>query len=208
MKKLEPATIMLASAPAGKEGIVTRLIQRRTQIPGESKTEFSHAGLIARGGPFTLATVIEQTYPRLREVSLHTSYRKAKLRFYKLKNLSPEDQQKIVIAMRQRIGEKYGVLKLVAFYLDYWLSVAWSAIRRKNIEVRFFTRLNLTNRFVCSQVVAQVYKGYVDFSPKNPANTFLRRFTKRNGLGVTPDDIDDYCKAHPELFELVGEMNA
>lgn len=206
MKKLEPATIMLASAPAGKEGFVTRMIKRRSRLPSESKTEFTHAGIIGRGGAFTLATVIEQTFPRLREVSLREYYSRAHLKFYRLKSLTTEDQQKIVTAMRRRIGERYGLLKLAGFYLDYWLSAAWSFIRRRAVEIRFFTRFNLTNRFVCSQVVAQVYGGYVDFAPKNTPNRLLGRLFKRPGFSVTPDDIDDYCKSHPELFEVMGEV--
>ena len=93
------------------------------------------------------------------------------------------------------------MLKLPLFLLDALLSkglcYAWMLIcpipglRYKPFEVRLFTRLNLVWSFVCSQVVARVYGEIAGLS-------FGRHWSR-----VNPDDIDDYCGAHPGQFEQV-----
>jgi hypothetical protein len=206
---LLPLDVVLCGAPAGKEGLVSGGILHRQRRPGEGASEFSHVGVIGRGGAFAEATIIEQTWPRMREISLARAYGNARLRIYRLMDLDEWERDEAVAALRARAevwhddgtitgrGERYGTLKILAFLADSLLgdlvSWIWFGLRRLAwliggwpsgapapalvpIEVRLLTRLNLTGRFVCSQVVAQAYARHFEFIN----GTRLRRL--RDGL--------------------------
>jgi hypothetical protein len=142
---LLPLDIVLCGAPAGKEGLVSGGILRRQRRPGEGASEFSHAGVIGRGGAFAEATIIEQTWPRMREISLARAYGGARLRIYRLADLDEWERDAAVERLRARAerwhddgtvtgrGERYGTLKILAFLGDSLLgdllSWVWFGLR-------------------------------------------------------------------------------
>jgi hypothetical protein len=217
MVLLNPADVVLTGAPRGKESWISRLIKQGTTTIYEPATEFSHSGIVGKGGIWSDATVIEMTWPKMREVSLSWNYGHSHIQIWRLNSLGYEKAQTMVRAARQ--WEKhwwrkwYGIEKLPMFLIDGLISKLISLILRRPVEFRLFSTFNLTRRLVCSQVVSrlyQIYKG-ISFSMTEPIvdkvrkefesgiiklieeSTHLKIAT--DGPGVTPDDIADYCAA-------------
>lgn len=83
------------------------------------------------------------------------------------------------------LGQPYDWPKLIAMTL-YWLF-------RGNSIARFFVNLfGSRKRDICSEYVAKFYHSYVGVpcSPVKPGYT-------------TPDDILDWCKSKPDVFECI-----
>jgi len=85
---------------------------------------------------------------------------------------------------KEKMGQKYDFLKIVACMLDWAFRTTW------------FTR-HITNkcRDICSEMVARFYSDRVGvWCSSHPADS------------TTPDDINDYCRARLDLFQIIVDF--
>lgn len=90
-----------------------------------------------------------------------------------------EERREVLAAKaKDYLGRKYGWLDLMAHFCDFWLNGAY-----------VFRRLCRMSRYgVCSWFVGHCYK-HINISFGKPIDQ------------LQPDDIDDFCLAHPMLFK-------
>lgn len=141
---------------------------------GEKPTRLSHVGLITRGGNWENALITE-ALTTVVERPLKV-YDGVKMVIYS--PITTLSKRAILInqALRYK-GRKYGWFKLIPHFLDFCLNGAY-----------VFRRLCLIDRYpICSWLVGHCYS-HISFTFGKPLNA------------LQPDDIDDFCKAHPSLF--------
>ena len=186
--------------------LISRAIAWFSRMPGEPKTRATHVGMVVRGGDWQSARLLEALWPRV-TISPLSKYRHSIIVYRAVNVPDIIKLQMRIMACRHALpagggrGALYGLFKIPLFALDGLLGklIGWPRLficrlfgwRHRPLEIRLFTRLNFIWLFVCSQVVARVYSEIagIDF--------------KHNWMRVTPDDIDDFCRSHPELFEQV-----
>lgn len=188
--------------------LVSWLIAVLSRMPKEARTRSTHSAIVVRSGTLETAMILEALWPRVQVAPLSkyagamTVYRPRGISVDVLKRMATMAMRHAHLTGGRRRGMIYGLLKLPLFALDLLLSKAlcycWLLIcalvpglTYRPFERRVFTRFNLIWIFVCSQVVARVYGEIAGI-------IFCFHWSR-----VTPDDIDDYCMAHPEQFERV-----
>jgi len=149
---------------------------------GESTSKISHAEMVYDQDPAWVSIggyrVIDQEPPKCK--LKNRSF--ARRIIFRLKLKGPTFDPKFVAYVYYKYGEKYDYLKIFMFVLD-WLT-----------HSHFFTgHFTSVHRNICSSFVSQFYEEYgVPCSGKQYEST-------------SPDDIFDYCSAHPELFMVVSD---
>lgn len=116
---------------------------------------------------------------RIREAPL-AIYDGAEVVIWRRRDLTDVQRGLIASAALSQLRKHYGAFKLVLFALDAICGTTW-----------FTWRLSLTNFKVCSQFVAWCHE------IRSPG-VFGRPWNQ-----VSPDDIDDWCLAHPEAWQEV-----
>lgn len=129
---------------------------------------------------------VSQQWPCVEVVGLGNLNRKA---IFRLKN-KPEDFDKRFDAYcSELIGQPYDYLKILSMSL-FWL------FRGTGLG-RFFVRLlSLQHHDICSEFVARFYEDEIGVSCSEVGCNY-----------TAPDAILDYCKAHPELFEVISDID-
>lgn len=196
---LRPGDIYFTGSPPGKEGIVTKLIRRFTEEYREAPTEFTHVGMILAGGSPKNAITVEQTFPHVR-ISSFQDYENCHIRVYRLKGYQFEVAREMARKIRDRRGEKYGLLKLFAYAADATINRIISGLLKRRIDLKLFRKLDWTKRYFCSQVIAQAIEPYlvrydgVSLLPFDP-------------LEFSPDDLVDLFDSGTAEVDQVAEFN-
>lgn len=151
-----------------------------TREEGEAPTEASHVGAIVTTGELQEVECIEA----LRRVKVHGLWdryhgRGSELTIYRPVNLSARQQVRILDRLHSRVGQRYGYAKLLLHLL------------RKLTGDPDWLRLSFLDRWpICSYLTA------VEF--EREGLTF-----GVEGRMATPDDMLDFCQAHPDKYRLV-----
>jgi hypothetical protein len=141
---------------------------------GEKKTRLSHVGIITKGGTMREALITE-ALAHVVERPL-ASYVGTKMVVYE-PLVSDVRRELLAAKATEYKGRTYGYLKIVAHFLDFCLNGAY-----------IFRRLCLMDKYpICSWLVANCYKR-IGISLGEDINE------------IQPDDIDDYCLKHPDVF--------
>ena len=170
---------IMATRSKGRLGKLLRFFTRRI---GESRTQVNHVGIIAHGGSLEGSIVIEALSTVLHR-PLWDGYgfdKAPDVVIFRPLNLTDGDRVVIRVAAEQYVGRKYGKLKLLAHLGDWVLQGAY-----------VFRRLARMDKYpICSWVVAHAYASAgKDFNVEAGA--------------ATPDDIWDFCTAHPEKYAVI-----
>ena len=197
---LRPGDIYFTGSPPGKEGRVTKLIRRFTEEYREAPTEFTHVGMILVGGSPQNAITVEQTFPQVR-ISSFQDYEKCHVRVYRLKGYQFEVAREMAKQMRDRRGEKYGLLKLFAYATDATINRILSNLLKHRIDLKIFRKIDWTKRYFCSQVVAQTIRPYL-IEPGDLTAPMIK-----DPLPYSPDDLVDLFDQNPDLVARVAEFN-
>lgn len=181
MLELLPGDILLTSSP----GWLGRMIRRAERAPGEDPSFASHAGLVVAGGPWGASLVSEAIGRGVVVRTLHP-YAEAgtPVKIIRPRNIPARELDRLVgrAYYASDHGARYGFGQLLLHLGDSMLS--WG----RRGEVVFFRKaINSRTFTTCARHVADCYAalGY-DF-----------------GVPVdlcTPDHIDDFATAHPELY--------
>lgn len=163
-------------------GWLSRAIRFCTRVIGESRTQVNHVGVIVTAGTPAEAMIVEAVSGVVLR-PLWPTYAAStgnEIAVFRSLRLTDEERSLIASAAREYIGRHYGYLKLVAHLADWCLCGAY-----------VFRRLTNMDRYpICSWLVAHAY-GRVGES-----------FGVAPGA-ATPDDIWDFCVAHPERYGIV-----
>ncbi len=174
-------------------GWVQRGIRLLTRSIGEERTRASHVGVITRSGYADGEAMITSAEPRgIREVPL-MSYAGTRVIVYRKVADDPRDNSReIDKALRMAfvdpnsaadralllVGSSYPWWRILAHVLDLIL-----------FDVYLFRRvLRSSKQMECSFLVAWAYG---------------RGLTDRPAWAVTPDDIEDWMRDHPGVWEVV-----
>lgn len=162
-----PADPVVTDIPQG--GILSWTIRYGTTARNEKPSQVAHAALIAEPGEtLESTTIVESTSPKVRMSTLGLYLEKSNVYIYRHKLLSHEDRLAIVALAKGRVDQIYGYGKLLwlgmdavigkAISLPYVLLGALLGRKWKGYEPRIFSRINLTDPLVCSQLVAWAYQ--------------------------------------------------
>lgn len=161
-----------------------RAIRWFTREGAEPATKVNHVGIIVEGGPLDQAVAVEA----LQTVKRH-SFWDARVEsggavaVFRPLNLTPEQTQRIVRYCEAQVGKRYGYHKIVLHGLRKF-GPARAAIDR------VWSRVGWDRYPICSYLVARAFETCgLDF-----------------GVAATlavPDDIWDFCRDHPEKYELI-----
>ena len=177
---LQPGDIFLTKGT----GFLSRAIRLFSRSGGESRTEANHVGIVVLGGDSTNAIVVEAlSSVKRRRISAYRLNKKHEMAVFRPLNVSPQDMTSIVIRAESYVGRKYGYLKIVAHFIDYWLGGRYVARRLTSSD----------NYPICSWVVAYAYgDGGLSFGVEPGA--------------ASPDDIWDFVTSHPDVYQEVHPM--
>jgi len=102
-------------------------------------------------------------------------------------SLDSPTRSRIAAHAEARVGQRYASWRLLGHLADSGLS--WLALGH---DVRLFRRINITDRPICSMLVAQAFSSQgLDFGV--------------SASSADPDDIADYVETHPLKYALVFE---
>lgn len=179
---LQPADIVLTRG----DGLFSRLIRTGSRTWGESRTQVNHVGAVVFPGGIHTAEIIE-ALSRVQRHALWDQYgppARDQVAVFRPDCLSSSERSAVVRHLLDYEGRVYGWGKIASHLVDWCLGGAYLARRLTNDD-----------RYpICSWVVAQAY---------------------HRGAGVTfgvapgaaqPDDIWDYCLAHPDEFKLIRRL--
>lgn len=178
-EKLMPGDIFFTRG----SGWISRAIRRLTKSFGEPRTVANHVGLIAGAGFGLNAWGIEA----LSRVRLHKLYDRyadgnSEICIFRPRRLTAGQKEKAVRRAGEFVNRKYGYLKIVLHFLDWFLLGAY-----------VFRRIGRMDRYpICSYVVASAFKAIgKDFAVSSYA--------------ATPDDIWDFCINHPDRYRMIWQ---
>lgn len=179
---LEPGDVFLTRG----RGVLSRLVRFFTRSIGESRTKVNHVGLVVESGDLRHCVVVEALV-RVRRHRLWSRYgppRKDDVAVYRPRNLRPAQLQVILAEAEEQVGRRYGVLKLLAHFLDWLLLGAY-----------LFRRLTDSGDYpICSWLVAHAFaKAGLDFGVKPGA--------------ASPDDVWDFVTSHPRRYVRVRPLS-
>lgn len=163
-------------------GFISKIIRLFSRSLGERRTCVNHVGIIVAAGTVKSCQVVEALY-LVRRHSLWKQYgppRPDRVAVYRPISLNPEEIKAIVNEANDQVGRKYGYLKLLTHFLDWFLQ-----------GVYVFRRLTQNGKYpICSWLVAHAYsKVNIHFNVAPGA--------------AQPDDIWDYVISHPKKFKPV-----
>ncbi len=153
-------------------------------VGDDHKAKINHVGIVIEEGPINKANVIEA----LTKVKKHTIFDQYhntsdKICIFRPLNLTQDESNKIIEKALSYENYKYGYLKLVTHFLDFFTGGNY-----------IFRRLtNSDNYPICSWVVAHSYKA----ADKN----FGCDACKAN-----PDHIWDFCVNNPDKYSNVFQL--
>jgi len=179
---VQPADIFFSAS----NGFLGRGIRWATRHRGEEKTLFNHVGVFVEPDRMGQATLVEAS-GRVRVSRIDESYRDTDCLIAVARPLGLTDDEKGDIAFDaiEKVGNKYGWMKIIGFLGDALLSKIFGG------DPVFFRRLFFfRSRPVCSQVVAELYQEY-GYSFGVP------------GGYATPDQIWDFVLTHPKKYEII-----
>jgi hypothetical protein len=179
--QLEPADIFLTPG----SGLVSRAIRFFSRRFGERRTKANHVGVVAAGGSFDEAVVVEalQQVAEHRLASRYGQTGTSQVAIYRPRRLAPAECAAVVTKARSYVGRDYGYLQLVGHFLDWFLQGAY-----------VFRRLTGSDDYpICSWLVAHAYKAAgVHFGVEPGA--------------AQPDDIHDFVERNPEQFARIQDF--
>jgi len=192
MLTLYPGDIFLSQSQDGKLGPIIRWFQGR---PGDP-ADFNHTGLVTRAGVLPSSNslqhpVITEALWHVRRGSLWEFYgppageKRPALAIYRPYTLDSAACTRLAGRAEEYVGRRYAWWGLGLQGADWWLT------KKAGHEVYAFRHLDLGNRVYCSQLVGRVYaaEGLTFGVPE--------------GAVPNPDDIEDYCRTHPNKYKLV-----
>lgn len=178
-EKLQAGDIFLTTNPSS---FFSRAILFFSRSPGEEPTNASHVGLVVRGFPGDARIVEAVGRVRVGFLSRYAD-KKTRVAIYRPRNISFADLDAIVRSALEDVGRGYGWLKLLPHVGDWLLGGRY-----------VFRRLARLDRFpICSFHVASKFQ----------------KIGKDFGVPVgaaTPDDIDDFCRSHPDKYEMIRDF--
>jgi hypothetical protein len=160
--------------------LLGRLIRWGERSPGEAVPDTNHVAIVVAGGSFENAWVVEaeRTVQRNRLALSHGS----DLVFgYRPKTIPIEALSQVVRHAVARVGEGYGWLELASQLVDAKLLGGHVVFRHAGLVDKLP---------ICSRLVAEAFgvQGYTFGVP---------------GYAADPDTMQQFCNAHPELYDLV-----
>ena len=187
------AHIVLTLAQDGN--FFSDIILRRTRTWPEPKSEVSHAAIII--SKFK-NIIVEQTFPYIHTSDLRKYPNK---KIFAPRFLTEKKINEICNAAENAKGI-YGVGRIFGFMVDSIISqiinipiMLFSKLFKqkwRGIDLRLFSRLNITNTMVCSQFIGKLYHdaGYpLAFG--------------KPWQDLTPDDMDDWMTEHTDDWERI-----
>ena len=171
------------------------IILRRTRTWPEPKSEVSHGAIIVdKDGEY----LVEQTFPWI-QLNLVDKYPNRKV--FKCNYLTQKKAKEICTEAKLAKGF-YGVGRIFGFMADSIISqiinipiILLSKLFKqswKGIDLRLFSRLNITNTMVCTQFLGKLFHdaGY--------PMAFGKPWQD-----LTPDDMDDWMTEHTDDWERI-----
>ncbi len=197
--QINKGDITLLGRASGGEGKLSYVIAKSSQRKTEGKTRSTHVGIISKGGellPDNLdgIEISEMTYPHARTVDL-SRYKGSEIVIYRHRYASQQRVSGMMQTLKNHVSmkKKYGTFNIILHGLDAGLNWLLEKIPWYKRDLRPFTTLFFSKRAICSSLVAELYD-------KPFGITFGRKIRQ-----VQPDDIDDYCGAHPQVFESIHD---
>lgn len=165
-----------------------RLLQR---TPGEPPSYAGHVAMLTSPSRCVEALTTVQAHSWMDD--------RRPCRVYRHRHWTPAQRQAVAAAMEGRLGRLYAPVKLILHAVDW--ALAWGrwalTLGLWSGEVVAARRLAVIDRMViCSQAVADSVAegaGYHFGTDPNAAN---------------PDSMEDWCRQHPQDWELVHERAA
>ena len=178
---LEPCDIFFTRG----DSLFAYLIRRATRKKNEAPTWAGHVGCVVAAGEGYDAVVVE-ALATVDQHPMREQYESAvvEIRVYRPLSLSDEQKAKILSFLISSVGERYGYLK-IALHGLYWLTGCEWVLNFSFIK----------SRPICSYLVANAWAA--------AGLTFGMGFSKV----PSPDDMMDWCVAHPEKYELIATYN-
>jgi hypothetical protein len=176
MTQLLPADIFFTKG----DGWISRRIRKRSRSRNEPPSEVNHCGVVLTEGTFETAEVIEAAGWKVRATHLSDHYSPDQVTICRPHGISDEQVAAVLATARAYEGRRYGFTKIPLHLAD--------AIFFRNHYV--LRRLSFLPFVICSELVTLCFDA-IDWTfgvkPKE----------------AQPDDIWDYCLAHPEKYERV-----
>lgn len=192
--KFRKGQLFFAGAPAGKAGLISSAILAAEQVGSEEESLYGHSAVVSNDtDELKKVTLLEMTFPRMREVNLLDYYKNSRFAIYDYSSLTEIDRNVIVNRLKKRLGERYGVTKIILYLIDYIINQTISKIftfGKKEFNFVVFRRLHLFPGQVCSQVASSAYIDIYDF-----------------GISPDPDEMADTCRDNPDQFPLVHRQD-
>jgi hypothetical protein len=178
---LKPCDVFLTRG----NGFISKAIRFFTRSIGESRTKVNHVGIVVEDGTVKTAVVVEalSMVKRHRLWDKYGTPAKDAVAVYRANNLNSEEIKTIVAEAEGQVGRKYGYLKVIAHLLDWALLGAY-----------VFRRLADNGDYpICSWLVAHSFSKAEKYFGVEPG-------------AASPDDIWDFVKSHPDIYECVHKL--
>lgn len=181
----EPALVIGDVVLTTSNHWLSKLIRWATRRGGEAPSNASHAAIVDDFlVPLPEVTIIEAGSTGVRRGKMAQWYSsKDQVCVWRPVNLSVMEREKVVEVIRKRVGQGYPYLKLLLHLVDEKLLGGKTRARK----------IALLDALVCSSLVGEGFhaKGWT--------------FGKKDHLGLTPDDIEDFMIANPDKWECVRQ---
>lgn len=165
-------------------GWFSRLIRLGTRLPGESRTQVNHVGIVVTAGDTDTAEIVE-SLDKTRRHPLAHQYKggSSEIAIYRKRTtIMSAKRWQLGVEANKYVGREYGWWKIAAHTLDYMLMLGRPVFRRLTVSGSYP---------ICSWVVARVYEKVLGYS-----------------FGVdskyaSPDDIWDDVTTSDEWLEIM-----
>lgn len=204
----------MAQPDSKSGGFISRQILWWNTTWFEPKTKCSHMAMIAEDSAILDDTddadfkfkllgntpVIEQTAGGQMKVKLSKYLESSNVFVYHNEMVDDSDSEALTEAGLNDLGKTYGYGKIFLFWLDAALGkllslpvclLGWIFGQRwRGIEIPFFSLLNITGDYVCSQTIAKYYW------------IILGICFGEHWRGVTPDRAMDWCESNGQWRQV------
>lgn len=161
-------------------------IRKFSRTKGEAPSRVNHTGLIVGGGEERTAVAVE-ALSRVEQHPLWEQYgqQSTGVRIWRPLFLTPMQRELVAQHAVRYVGYRYGYTKIAAHAIDRELFGGAYKVRRW---------FGIDAWPICSYLVAMAYKlgANYDFGVDVKA--------------AQPDDIDDWCGAHPEQWQMLTPL--